>query len=167
MDEKTGNAAKEKLRELIKDAKIAMLATRGEDGLFHSRPMSTNEAEFDGTLWFLTDQRTHKVDQLITDPEVLVTYSDERKQNYVSVAGTGSVVRDRAKIKELWTEVARAWFPDGPDDPNIVALRINVSVAEYWDAPSAKLVILYGYAKAVLTGDRKAMESGEHGFTRF
>ena len=31
-----------------------MLATRGEDGFFHARPMATLEArEFDGTLWFL------------------------------------------------------------------------------------------------------------------
>ena len=168
MNEKTGHEAMQKVRELIKDTNIAMLSTRGEDGVFHARPMSTNKAEFDGTLWFLTDKRTHKVDQLRRDPEVHITYSDERKNNYVSIAGTGTLVSDKAKIKELWTEIARAWFPEGPDDPNLVAMKIDVSVAEYWDVPSGMLVIAYGYLKAVATGKRTSnTELSEHGVARY
>jgi general stress protein 26 len=170
MDETTGDAAKKKVRELIKDARIAMLATRGEDGFFHARPMATSKAEFDGTLWFLTDERTHKVDQLEADSEVLVTYTDDSKQSYVSLAGQGAIVRDRAKLKELWSEPARAWFPKGLEDPNLVAMRIDVAIAEYWDVPSGKLVMLFGYLKAVTTGKRAGQDSGgigEHGRTSY
>lgn len=167
MDEITGSEAKEKVQALIKGARIAMLATRGEDGFFHSRPMATSEAEFDGTLWFLTDIRTHKAEQLERDGEVLITYSQEGKENYVSIAGRGSLVRDKAKIKELWSEPVRAWFPKGPDDPNIVAMKIEVEVAEFWDSPTASLVLLYGYVKARLTGKRAESGLGEHGVARY
>ncbi len=166
MDEKTGSEAREKVQTLIKGARIAMLATRGEDGLFHSRPMATSEAEFDGTLWFLTDRRTHKVEQLLADPEVLITYASG--QNYISVAGRGEIVSDRQRIKELWSETARAWFPQGVDDPNLVAMRIEVAIAEYWDIPSGMLVVAYGYLKAVTSGKRADdAPLSEHGVARY
>lgn len=41
------------VHELIKGIETAMLTTVSEEGLV-SRPMKTQEAEFDGTLWFLT-----------------------------------------------------------------------------------------------------------------
>ena len=170
MDETTGDDAKTKVRDLIKDARIAMLATRGEDGHFHARPMATSKAEFDGTLWFLTDERTHKVEQLERDSEVLVTYTDDSKQSYISLAGRGAIVHDKAKLKELWSEPARAWFPKGLEDPNLVAMRIDVEIAEYWDIPAGKLVMLYGYLKAVTTGERAGSDTGgigEHGNVRY
>ena len=45
MDETTGDDARKKVRDLIKDARIAMLATRGEDGYFHARPMATSKRQ--------------------------------------------------------------------------------------------------------------------------
>jgi len=37
-----------KLRELIKDMRFAMLTTAEEDGTLRSRPMATQEFDFDG-----------------------------------------------------------------------------------------------------------------------
>ncbi|RKJ18325.1 general stress protein, partial [Butyricicoccus sp. 1XD8-22] len=45
------------LKELIKDIDIAMLTTATEEGLV-SRPMKTQEVEFDGDLWFFTKKDT-------------------------------------------------------------------------------------------------------------
>ncbi len=167
MEQKVGAEARAKVRDLVKDINIAMLSTRGEDGHFHARPMGTSKAEFDGTLWFLTDKRTAKVDELTRDPEVHVTYSDASKQNYVSLSGSGTIVTDRATIKELWSEPARAWFPKGVDDPDLVAMRVDIEIAEYWDSPSGTLVMAYGYAKAILTGKREENDIGEQGVARY
>lgn len=158
--------AKDKVQTLIKDIRIAMLATRSGDGKFHARPMATSDMEFDGTLWFLTDNRSGKIDDIEADGEVLVTYADETHQTYVSVTGQGKIIRDPVKIRDLWSEPARVWFPKGPDDPNIAVIRIDVETAEYWDSPSATMVMLYGYAKAWLTG-RQPDELGEHERVRF
>jgi hypothetical protein len=48
--------------------------------------------------------------------------------------------------------MARPWFPDGKDDPQIALIRVHPEKGEYWDSPSATIVNLYGYAKAALTG---------------
>jgi general stress protein 26 len=162
MMDKLDRAAKEKVRELIKDTQFAMLATRGPDGSLHARPMATSEVDFDGTLWFLTDARSGKIEDLADDPEVLVTYADEARQNYVSVTGQGTVMRDPAKVKELWSEWARVWFPEGPTDPNIALIKVTVESAEYWDSPSSTMLHIYGYGKALATG-RRPERPGDHG----
>ena len=66
----------------------------------------------------------------------------------------GALALPRAKVKELWSESLRTWFPKGADDPDIALLRVTVDAAEYWDSPSSAMVHLYGYVKAVTTGKR-------------
>jgi len=152
-----------KLAGLIKDIQFAMLTTRAADGTLHSRPMTTQSQPFDGTLWFLTGERTHKSDEIARDPEVNLSYVDVDDQAYVSVSGRAAVLDDRAKARELWNPLYRAWFPDGVDDPDLRVLRVDVTGAEYWDSPSSTVVQMLGFAKAVITGQRYEAGKGEHG----
>jgi general stress protein 26 len=151
-----------KLGELIKDIRVAMLTTVDNEGRLHSRPMETQQSEFDGTLWFFTDSESEKVHELERDRHVNLSYAKPDDQRYVSVSGTASTVRDQAKMKELWSPLHKAWFPKGLDDPNIALLRVDVDRAEYWDAPSSAAVRLFGFAKAVLTGKRYGEEGVDH-----
>lgn len=144
----------EKIRDLIKDIRFAMLTTIDEDGSLRSRPMGTQEAEFDGDLWFFTGASSAKVDEVERDERVNVSYAAPDDNRYVSISGTARLVRDRAKAKELWNPVLKAWFPDGLDDPDLALLRVRVEKAEYWDAPSSKMVQLAGFVKAIVTGKR-------------
>jgi hypothetical protein len=91
---------------------------------------------------------------------VNVIYADPDEQRYASVSGMASVVRDRAKAKELWSPAVKAWFPKGVDDPNLALLRVRVQYAEYWEAPPNKVVQAAGFVKAVATGKR--YEAGEN-----
>jgi general stress protein 26 len=140
-----------KLWDMIKATQFAMLTTEDE-GELRSRPMVASQSSFDGTLWFFTKASSHKVDEVQADQRVGVSYSDPSKQNYVSMSGRASLVRDRAAIDEHWAEPVRTWFPKGKDDPDIALLRVAVSQAEYWDAPNSTMLHAYGYLKARLTG---------------
>src|SRR5947209_4501709 len=141
-----------KLGKLIKGIKVAMLTTACPDGTLRSRPMVTQEAECDGTLWFFTRADMPKADEVQRNEQVNVSYASPDDQRYVSVSGTAQVVRDPGKIKELWHPLLKAWFPEGPDDPQLALLRVDVEKAEYWDAPSSTWVHLVGFAKALATG---------------
>ena len=149
-----------KLADLIKDIQYAMLTTALPDGTLRSRPMATQNTPFDGTLWFFTGIDSGKVDEVRGDRHVNVSYADPSHNRWVSVSGTATVVRDKAKIKGLWSPPVKAWFPDGPDDPNVALLRVEVSEAEYWDAPSSKMVQVVGFVKAIVTGN--TYEPGEN-----
>jgi general stress protein 26 len=142
----------QKLHELIKDIKYAMLTTVEEDGTLRSRPMATQECEFDGDLWFFTNANAPKVNEVQHERHVNVSYAEPNKQKYVSVSGTAQLVRDRQKIAELWNPLYKAWFPQGLDDPDLALLKVSVDQAEYWDSPSSQVVRLVGFLKSVVTG---------------
>jgi general stress protein 26 len=149
-----------KLATLIKDIQVAMLTTADEDGSLRSRPMATQQTEFDGTLWFFTRADSGKVHEIDRQHQVNVSYAEPKKQHYVSVSGTATLVRDLAKVKELWKPLYKAWFPEGLDDPELALLRVDVAKAEYWDSPSSKVVQIVGFLKAMTTGTM--YQGGEH-----
>ena len=70
------------------------------------------------------------------------------------------MVKDRAKIEELWNPILKAWFPEGLDDPSLCLLKVTVEEAEYWDSPNSKLVQIAGFVKALVTG--QAAKGGEN-----
>lgn len=137
-----------------------MLTTSRSDGSLHSRPMATQQTEFDGELWFFTSDDSLKVDELKSRPAVNVSYADPSKNRYVSISGSAMLVRDRTMAEQLWNPLYKAWFPKGLDDPQLALLRVDVEEAEYWDAPSSTMVHVVGFMKAVLTGEQYA--PGEH-----
>ncbi len=151
MSDISQNDAKKKLWSMIKDVRFAMLTTE-DGGHLRARPMVAVQKEFDGTLWFFTRASSHKVDEVKSDERVGVTYADPGQQNYVSLSGEAKLVRDRSAIDEHWAEPLRTWFPKGKDDPDVALLKVDVSAAEYWDAPNSTMVHAYGYVKSVLTG---------------
>lgn len=160
-DQMTREEMIQKVGDLIKGIKMAMLTTEAEDGVLRSRPMATQNSPFDGTLWFFTSASSGKVSELDWNPEVNLSYAEPSDTKYVSISGNGEIVRDRAKLEELWSDIYKAWFPQGLNDPDVCLLKVEVSTAEYWEAESGKMVQLFGYIKALATAERA--QGGEHG----
>jgi general stress protein 26 len=148
-----------KLAELLQKFRIAMLTTLTADGLPVSRPMAVQEAEFDGDLWFFAQRDSDQVRQLRANPAIGVALA--ASDSWVSVSGTAELVEDRAKARELWNSAVEAWFPNGPDDPDVLLLKVHAEQAEYWDSPGSKVTTVLSYAKSRLTGNRP--DVGEHG----
>lgn len=150
-----------KLRELAKDIDFCMLTTIAEDGSLHSRPMSINgEIEQNGDLWFFTYADSAKVTEVDQVEQVNVSFSAPSQQRYVSMAGKAHLVRDRAKMQELWKPELKAWFPQELDEPGIALIKVTVEMAEYWDAPAGWVAKTIGFVKAAATGE--AASSGEN-----
>lgn len=151
----------ENLWDKIKDVRVAMLTTVEEDGSLRSRPMYTQQAEFGGELWFFTADDSGKVEEIASEHQVNLSYADPKDSRYVSVSGVAELVKDRAKIDELWSPMLKAWFKGGQDDPNIVLLRVQVTEAEYWDDTSSKMTRLVGMVKSALGSE--SYKSDDHG----
>ncbi|RYC69427.1 MULTISPECIES: pyridoxamine 5'-phosphate oxidase family protein [Spirosoma] len=143
----------DKLKDRIKDIRIAMLTTLESDGDFHTRPMATHEIDEDGSMWFFTYDNSTKVAEIQQDQRVSVAFSDPGSEVYVTTTGRADVVRDRAKIDELWSDFLKTWFPNGKEDPHIALLKVTIHGGEYWDRPGGKMVKLFEMAKGALTGD--------------
>jgi general stress protein 26 len=137
--------------ELVDRAKLGMLTTMTATGKHVSRPMALQETEFDGDLWFFVDDASDKVAEIRTNPQVNVSFSNEKSSEWTSLSGTAEVVHDRAKAEELWSAPLKAWFPDGLDTPGLALLKVHADSAEYWETSSSKVVRLLGAAHAAVT----------------
>lgn len=150
-----------KVGELIQDVKVCMMTSVAPDGSMHSRPMWTQEAEFDGKLWFFTSKGSEKAMQVQANPQVNLGYAKTGDNTYVSVSGKGHLSFDKAKMKELWNPFMKAWFEGGLEDPDLALIHIHVESAEYWDNPNSKLYTLISFVKASLTGETAKLGENE------
>ena len=139
--ELSGEEGRKKIGELVKDIRIAMMTTVAKDNTMSSRPMAVQDKPFDGTLWFLTRSTSEKIDEIEEDSHVTLTFAEPGDSTYIALKGRAHVNQDRAKIKELWNPMYKAWFPKGEDDPEIAVLRVDVSEADYWEASGLKQVL--------------------------
>jgi general stress protein 26 len=149
-----------KITDIISGIHFAMLTTAEPDGSLHSRPMTTQQVEFDGDLWFFTKADSPKVWEAEQHRQVNVSFADPGKGKYVSASGTAVLSRDRAKMEELWKAPYQIFFPQGLEDPEIALLKISVNRAEYWDSASNAVARAIDFAKAFLKKDPS--ELGEH-----
>lgn len=148
----------EKVRELIKDETIAMVTTVTSDGSLVSRPMGVQAVDFDGDLWFFAAADSSLAADARQGPAANAAFSGS--SSWVSVAGQVTLVRDRDKLRDLWNTVADAWFPDGPDDPNVALVRLRATSAEYWDSPGGRVATLFRLVATKITG--KPYEGGQN-----
>ena len=156
--ERQANDDLDRLAGLIEGIKVGMLTTIGADGSMRSRPLQTLLMDAQARLWFFVEAESPKTEEMEAhDHQVCLSYADRGKMSYVSVSGTGRLVRDRERMQELWTPLAKAWFPRGVDDPSLALLEVRLDKAELWDAPGSATMRMTGLVKALATGERSAL----------
>jgi general stress protein 26 len=149
------------LRDRIKDVKFGMFTTQDADGMLSSRPLTVQQLDDEGNIWFFVSDQEAFTGEILDAPSVNVSFADVDDHLYVSVSGRAELLRDRAKAEELWNPMVKAWFPQGLDDPHLALLRVGIQAAEYWDTANSKMVTLFAMAKAAITG-KPPTNVGEH-----
>lgn len=158
----SGNKAIDKIKELAED-KICMFCTY-ENNQIVSRPMSTQRVDDDGSIWFLSRKDSNKNMQINDNHEIYLMYLDTGKQHYLSLNGTARIFYDRNLIGDLWTPIAKAWFTEGKDDPEITVIKVSPDEGHYWDTRNGKLVSMIKIAAAAIMGNE--MDGGVDGNIR-
>lgn len=129
-----GKAAIERIKEMIKSAPSCFFCTASSSGGSQGvRPMSVQEVDAEGSLWFLSAADSHKNRELALDPSVKLFFQGSAHSGFLALTGRGSVSTDRQKIKELWEPVLKTWFTEGIDDPRITVIKVVPSEGYYWD----------------------------------
>lgn len=149
-----------KFTKLAREINICMFITNNREQA-HTRPMATIEAEENGTLWFFTDKRSLKVDEVQKEQEVHLTYAHPGKESYMDVWGNASLVTEKKQLEDKWSPIVKAWFPNGVEDPNLALLRIVPTHVYYWESESGKMVKFFNMAVAAVTGDPKIADASE------
>jgi general stress protein 26 len=147
---------------MMEDLTFCMLANWDGQKL-HARPMGAFVRRNENAIYFFTDANAEKDREIARYPRVCLAFGDPGKQDYVSVSGAATITNDRAKIKELWSIPAKAWWKS-PDEPNIRLIKVIPEQAEFWDSPG-NMVSNLKIALAAVTGDTPK-KVGDHAKAR-
>lgn len=149
------------LRDKIDSVKFGMLTTIDLNNTLSSRPMTSQQIDQQGQMWFFTSDEASFATSLVSQPSVSVTFAEPDANLYVSISGRAILIKNRDKAEELWNPMAATWFPGGLDDPHLTLINVDIHSAEYWDSASSKMTQLFAMAKGILTGHRP-VDMGEH-----
>ena len=145
--------AVDKLKSLVDDIVICLFCTnlKTDDGST-CRPMSAIKVCDQGNIWFFSEKNSDKNKAIATDKDVQLFFSHPGKSSYLVVNGEAEIILDKAKIEELWTAIAKIWFKEGKDDPNISIIKVKPSKAYYWDTDGNRMINFIKIVASVVTG---------------
>jgi general stress protein 26 len=136
--------------EVMDDIRVAMATTWTNKGM-RSRPLTAHVDTQAEQLYFIVPFDTDICHELLANDELHLSFVDLKAQNYVSITTSAIVIQDASMAKKLWNIFARAWFPDGPDDPDIRIIQAKPKMLEYWEGESSRLVMAWEVGKSLLT----------------
>ena len=137
-------------REIMGAQTYCALVTIDETGRPQVRTMNPFPPEEDMTVWFATNTRSRKVQEMRRDPRVTLYYSDhETAIGYVSLAGRAVLVED---MQEILKRKRAYWDQAFPGLKNLVLVKVvpeRLDVLNYkagtqadpetWRTPSIEL----------------------------
>jgi general stress protein 26 len=130
----TGESAIARIRDVIKKTDSCFFCTAVSKGLSDTtRPMSVQQVDNAGIIWFLSANDSHTNLEVAQDPAVRLFFQGSEPSSFLTLTGTASVSTDKGKIKELWKPILKTWFTGGVDDPRITAIAFSPRSGYYWD----------------------------------
>jgi general stress protein 26 len=164
--EPADSGAQRALWKRIAGEKFAMLGAHGADGTINARPVQPVKIEPEGRVWLFTATDGDIADDIRRDARVQLGFVNPAEELFVSLNGEAHVLHDPRKAREIWSALAGAWYPRGPDDPNLALVRIDVHRGDYWDMKNGRLVRFFKLLGAALTGTRAGDIATHRRFTR-
>lgn len=128
-----GIHAIKKIKDIVDEAQACFFCTAVASAQSDTRPMSVQEVDDAGNLWFLSANDSHKNLELASDPSVKLYFQGSPHSGFLQLDGLATVSTDKAKIKALWKPILKTWFTEGEDDPRISVIKVAPSKGYYWD----------------------------------
>jgi general stress protein 26 len=152
----------DKLRTLVDKIDIGMCCTfPGDNEYPHAVPMSRQEIDEKGHIWFLFSSESETHQHLQENKKISLLYSDISNYQFLSLNGVAKISTDKTRIEKYWNGMVAAWFEKGKEDPRIRVLQVIPDEAHYWDNKTNKLFTLFKVAASAITGTN--MDIGHEG----
>ncbi len=149
----------DELKDMLQSFDTAMLTTVTPMGLLRARPMAIQApvAELPCDLWFVTSLDSAKTDEIAHEHQVGVSCFRSKDRSYLSISAIARIHRDPERITRLFKPEWLVWFPEGPSDPTIALIEMQVERGEYWNPQGGPVRVLYEMVKSLLGGESAAV----------
>jgi general stress protein 26 len=115
-------------RNIITAAKYATLVTLDETKGPRTRMVQPQPPDSVFTVWFATNPRTRKVQDIARDGRVVMHYFDPAREGYVSLIGRARVVRDLPTKLAHWNPAWDAFYKSR--DTSVVLIEVRADRLE-------------------------------------
>ncbi len=122
----------EGLVESFKDARMVYLTTF-RDGEERSRQMTNFNEDPYGVIWFPSDMKSRKIEDIKVNPKVLITFPARKKGEYYEITGKAELA-DEVVTAEKWrwwylywhpAQEGRFWMPGGAWTPERAIIYVH------------------------------------------
>ena len=155
--------AVKKLKELSESARTCMFCTELSTLPNNARPMSLQECDQEGNLWFISSRDSNKNFEIKDDNRVQLYFMNNGSSEYLSIFGKAYIYTDKNTIEDKWSSFANAWFEEGKDDPKVTIIRVTPDETYYWDTKAGKFVSMVTFIASAVTGIKTDNSDGVEG----
>jgi general stress protein 26 len=149
-----GTEAIEKMKALVKAEAICHFVSNLSRIPLNTRPMAVLEVDDNGNFWFFSAKDSDKNHDIHANNNVQLFFCNHGDAEYLTVFGKAWVVEDKQRIKDLWIPMAKSWFQEGVDDPQLTLIKVVPEEAYYWDTRNNKIVSMLKILTSIVSGKR-------------
>ncbi|MCA3934448.1 pyridoxamine 5'-phosphate oxidase family protein [Burkholderia sp.] len=162
-------------REIVSNCTLCFVSSNDASGQINARVVEILEIGNDLTIRFMTDSRTRKALAICRGSAISLSFLSTADRGYVTIGTVPVVSADTALKHRIWKESLFTWFPDGPDDPYVIAVTCAPVWVELWSrmrgiAPdplglnSVRLIRKDGnwHARHTFPATRESLREGSH-----
>ena len=103
-------------KSIIDSASYCVLITLDENGHPRARMMDPFEPQNDLTIWFGTNPKSRKVEQIRNDARVTVYYVAPGATGYVTIHGKATLIDDLSEKEKQWKNKWADFYPNYPNE---------------------------------------------------
>lgn len=103
-------------KEILNNAETCVLITLDKEGAPRARAMDPFPVEEDFTIWFGTNSKSRKVDQIKNDSRVTLYYLDKDASGYVVISGLATLVNDQKQKSVFWKKEWESFYPENKEN---------------------------------------------------
>jgi general stress protein 26 len=129
----TPSEIEQKFWKALKSDMTVMLGLPGKDG-GKAQPMTAQigKREGRGPIWFFSARDVDLVEAMGPAAPAELLFVSKGHDLFASVEGRLVPDDDPARIDELWSPFAAAWYEEGKDDPKLRLIRFDPGSAQIW-----------------------------------
>ncbi|GFE63370.1 pyridoxamine 5'-phosphate oxidase family protein [Litoreibacter roseus] len=159
----TKEDATKQLFDQLDDLRAGMLGIEGSGQ--HMQPMTHYFDRETQELWFITSRDTDLVRAVGQGNTAHFTIQSTDQDYYSCMSGPITQSSDEAKLDEIWSAVAAAWFENGREDADVTLLHMPLREAAVWASSGNPLVFGLEILRANMSSD--TADVGEHRVINF
>jgi general stress protein 26 len=117
---------------IVANCAFCFVSSSDVSGQINTRAVEILEVGDDLSIRFMTDSRTRKALEIRQGRAINLSFLSMVDRGYVTI-GTAPIVSAQIELKQrIWKESLRTWFPNGPGDPNVIAVTCKPTWVELW-----------------------------------